>query len=90
MLVSDSKVVHKVECFLDRVLALLDVLEDQLEDQFNVVILDLDTASLSMVSHHLLELSNKTLRLLLTHVLAKPLREAWVEGRALNNENGGN
>ena len=32
VLVGDSEVVHEVQRFLDRVLALLDVLEDELED----------------------------------------------------------
>jgi hypothetical protein len=69
VLVGDSEVVHEVQGFLDRVFALLDVLEDELEDEFHVVILNLDAASLSMVSHHLLELSDETLGFLLTHVL---------------------
>ena len=69
VLVGDSEVVHEVQGFLDRVFALLDVLEDELEDEFHVVILNLDAAGLSMVSHHLLELSDETLGFLLTHVL---------------------
>jgi hypothetical protein len=69
VLVGDSEVVHEVQGFLDRVFALLDVLEDELEDEFHVVILNLDAVGLSMVSHHLLELSDETLGFLLTHVL---------------------
>ena len=52
VLVGDSEVVHEVQGFLDRFLALLDVLEDELEDKFYVVILDLDAAGLGMVAHH--------------------------------------
>lgn len=70
MLVGDSEVVHEVQGFLDRVLALLDVLEDELEDEFHIVILDLDAAGLGVVAHHLFELSDETLGFLLTHVLA--------------------
>jgi len=41
-----------------------------LEDEFHVVILDLDAAGLGVVAHHLFELSDETLGFLLTHVLA--------------------
>lgn len=70
VLIRETEVIHKVKCFLDCVLAPLDVLQDVLEYKLHVVILNLHTGGLSMEAHHLLQLSNESLRLLLTHVLA--------------------